>query len=42
MPTKNLPHPFGVERVKVLAQALQCHPAVLVFPGWEIKQNTAA
>ena len=33
---------LGVERTKVLAQALQCHPAVLVFPGWEIKQNTAA
>ena len=33
---------LGVERAKVLAQALQCHPAVLVFPGWEIKQNTAA
>ncbi|MDE2734528.1 MAG: helix-turn-helix transcriptional regulator [Gemmatimonadota bacterium] len=33
---------LGVERAKVLAQALQCHPAVLVFPGWEIKQNTAS
>ena len=32
---------LGVERAKVLAQALQYHPAVLVFPGWEIKQNTA-
>ena len=30
---------LGVERAKVLAQALQCHPAVLVFPGWEIKQT---
>ena len=28
---------LGVERAKVLAQALQCHPAVLVFPGWEIE-----
>lgn len=27
---------LGVERAKTLARALQCHPAVLVFPGWEI------
>jgi len=27
---------LGVERAKVIASALQCHPAVLVFPGWEI------
>lgn len=27
---------LGVERAKVLAQALQCHPGVLVFPGWEM------
>jgi len=27
---------LGVERAKVLARALRCHPAVLVFPGWEI------
>lgn len=26
---------LGVERAKVLARALQCHPAVLVFPGGE-------
>ena len=26
---------LGVERAKVLAKALRCHPAVLVFPGWE-------
>jgi transcriptional regulator with XRE-family HTH domain len=24
-----------VERAKVLARALKCHPAVLVFPGWD-------
>jgi transcriptional regulator with XRE-family HTH domain len=24
---------LGVERAKVLARALNCHPAVLVFPG---------
>ena len=27
---------LGVERAKVLATALRCHPAVLVFPGWEV------
>ena len=26
----------GVERAKVLARALKCHPGVLVFPGWEL------
>jgi len=29
---------LGVERAKVLAVALKCHPAVLVFPGWEIEK----
>jgi len=29
---------LGVERAKVLAKALQCHPAVLVFPGWDISE----
>lgn len=24
---------FGVERAKVLARALSCHPAVQIFPG---------
>ena len=33
---------LGVERAKVLAKALQCHPAVLVFPGWQINNKTAA
>jgi transcriptional regulator with XRE-family HTH domain len=28
---------LGVERAKVLATALRCHPAVLVFPGWQIE-----
>ncbi len=32
----------GVERAKTLALALQVHPAVLVFPGWEIPLGTAA
>ncbi len=33
---------LGIERAKVLAIALKCHPSVLVFPGWEIKQELAA
>ena len=28
---------LGVERAKVIARALKCHPAVLVFPGWELE-----
>jgi transcriptional regulator with XRE-family HTH domain len=31
-----------VERAKVLARALRCHPAVLVFPGWEVSVESAA
>ena len=27
---------LGVERAKTLANALHCHPAVLVFPSWQI------
>ncbi len=33
---------LGVERAKVLARSLQCHPAVLVFPGWELQTEKAA
>ena len=33
---------LGVERAKVLARALKCHPAVLVFPGWDIEGESAA
>lgn len=33
---------LGVERAKVLARALSCHPAVLVFPGWDVSQESAA
>ena len=33
---------LGVERAKVLARALKCHPAVLVFPGWDINSENAA
>lgn len=32
---------LGVERAKTLSQALKCHPAVLVFPGWELEQSVA-
>jgi len=27
---------LDIETAKLLAIALKCHPAVLVFPGWEI------
>ena len=33
---------LGVERAKVLARALKCHPAVLVFPSWDVKNESAA
>ena len=33
---------LGVERAKVLARALHCHPAVLVFPGWDVSVESAA
>ena len=33
---------LGVERAKILARALKCHPAVLVFPGWDVQQEPAA
>lgn len=33
---------LGVERAKTLARALKCHPAVLVFPGWDISSESAA
>jgi len=33
---------LGVERAKSLARALRCHPAVLVFPGWDVDQESAA
>ena len=33
---------LGVERAKILARALRCHPAVLVFPGWNVKLESAA
>ena len=33
---------LGVERAKVLSRALRCHPAILVFPGWDIAAQVAA
>lgn len=33
---------LGVERARVLAVALECHPGVLLFPGWEQPQRRAA
>ena len=33
---------LGVERAKMLARALKCHPAVLVFPGWDVDHEIAA
>ena len=32
---------LGVERAKQLARALKCHPAVLVFPGWDETEQVA-
>ncbi len=33
---------LGVERAKTLARALSCHPAVPLFPGWDIEYESAA
>ncbi len=33
---------LGVERAKTLARALRVHPAVLVFPGWEVEHGKTA
>ena len=33
---------LGVERAKVLARALKVHPAVLVFPSWDVESESAA
>jgi len=33
---------LGVERAKVLARALKCHPAVLIFPGWDVGDESVA
>ncbi len=33
---------LGVERAKILARVLKCHPGVLVFPGWQLPNKAAA
>ena len=33
---------LGVERAKQFARVLKCHPAVLVFPGWDVSHENAA
>lgn len=33
---------LGVERAKVFARALRCHPAVLLFPDWEVEYESSA
>ena len=33
---------LGVERAKTLARVLQRHPAILVFPGWDVTKQSAA
>ena len=33
---------LGVERSKVFARALRCHPAVLVFSGWDVAVESVA
>lgn len=33
---------LGIERAKALARALRCHPAVLVFPGWDVESEHTA
>ena len=33
---------LGVERAKTLARALKCHPAVLVFPNWDVGRESVA
>lgn len=33
---------LGVERAKVIARALRVHPAVLVFPGWDVDEESVA
>jgi transcriptional regulator with XRE-family HTH domain len=33
---------LGIERAKVLARALKVHPAVLVFPSWDVEKESVA
>ncbi len=31
---------IGIERAKTLAKVLRCHPAVLVFPSWDVDEES--
>ncbi len=33
---------LGAERAKMLARVLHVHPAVLIFPGWDVEKESAA
>ena len=33
---------LGAERAKTLARALNVHPAVILFPGWDTKRESQA
>lgn len=33
---------LGVERAKAIARALRVHPAVILFPGWDVSKESAA
>ncbi len=33
---------LGLERAKTLAHTFRCHPAVLVFPGWDVGNELSA
>jgi transcriptional regulator with XRE-family HTH domain len=33
---------LGAERAKTLARALRVHPAVLLFPGWDVSEESGA
>ncbi|MCE2485115.1 MAG: helix-turn-helix transcriptional regulator [Desulfurellaceae bacterium] len=33
---------LGLERAKILARALRVHPAVLMFPGWDVERESTA
>jgi len=33
---------LGAERAKVLTRALKYRPAVLLFPGWDVEEQSAA
>lgn len=33
---------LGVERAKMLARSMSLHPAVLLFPAWDVNEESAA